>query len=568
MKYRILCSAVALAAALGAYGCTVKSAETPAAAEVLAAESQTTDYSYDESECVKITLSGNSASADGAGVLIDGSSVTITDAGAYIVSGELYDGQIIVDAEKTDIVRIILNNAVIKNSASAAINSIQAKETIITLAENSENSLSDADEYVYADLSLDEPDAALFSKDNLTINGAGALTVAGNYKHGICTKDDLVVTGGQITVTAENDALKGRDSVWITGGSFDITSRQDGIKANNDEDSSKGHVTIDGGEFNINAADDGIHAETALVINGGDINIPTSYEGIEGATVTVAGGSINITSSDDGINAAGGTDAAGGSMQAGDSFGALSEYYIKFTGGSVTINAEGDGIDANGNIYMEGGVVIVNGSVSGGNGALDYDGSFQISGGALIAAGSSAMARNASDSSTQPSVMFSYSETQAAGTLAALTDAGGGLIAAYAPSKEYSSIVISAPYLHQGEAYSLYSGGEAEGSGENGLFMQTGYTEGEKLCDISLSGIISSFMNDGSEAAGMGTMRGGGMRGGGMPAGERPTGERRQRTDGEGLESVTPPTPSEREAAPERPVGGNPPTPPEAGTPE
>ena len=50
-------------------------------------------------------------------------------------------------------------------------------------------------------------DGVIFSKADLTINGSGTLEIIGNYKHGVVSKDDLVITGGEISVTAIKGGL-------------------------------------------------------------------------------------------------------------------------------------------------------------------------------------------------------------------------------------------------------------------------------------------------------------------------------------------------------------------------
>lgn len=113
----------------------------------------------------------------------------------------------------------------------------------------------------------DEPDAAVFCKDDLTINGGGTLIVNGRYRNGIASKDNLVVTGGDIRITAAHDALRGRDSLAVSSGTFTIDAGADGVKSNNDEDTEKGWISLDGGVFAITAGNDGIQAETVLQIN-------------------------------------------------------------------------------------------------------------------------------------------------------------------------------------------------------------------------------------------------------------------------------------------------------------
>ncbi len=190
---------------------------------------------------------------------------------------------------------------------------LQSGKIVLILAEGTENSVTDGAQYVFSTADEDEPDGAVFSKDDLTINGTGTLTVKGNYSNGIRTKDHLKVMDGTLDIRAERDGLKGKDSVTVKDGQIRITSGEDGIKANNDSDPEKGYVVIEGGSIQIQAGDDGIHAETWLTIYDGDIEVQESYEGLEGLKVDILGGNIKVKSTDDGINGAGG--ASGGENQ-------------------------------------------------------------------------------------------------------------------------------------------------------------------------------------------------------------------------------------------------------------
>lgn len=212
LKHR-LCLLV-LCIALLASGCTQTSEETTSSTEVSEPVQSVSDSnnpnqlheysdyeldaSYDENNCAVITLSGSGASSNGTGVSVSGSVVTITKEGSYLISGTLDDGQIVVDADKTDSVQLILDGASISCSNSSAILVRQADKVKVTLASGSQNSLSDAETYLSGD--EDNPDAALFSKDDLIINGDGQLNITGNYKHGIAGNDDLVITGGTFEI--------------------------------------------------------------------------------------------------------------------------------------------------------------------------------------------------------------------------------------------------------------------------------------------------------------------------------------------------------------------------------
>lgn len=231
------------------------------------------DASWNEKSAVKITLNGDSVTADDKNVEVDGSKVTITGAGTYVLSGTISDGQIVVDSDDKDSVRLVLNGAEITCSNSSAI-WVKAGDTIITLADGTENTLTDGAEYT-TDSEDDEPKAAVYAKDDLTFNGSGSLTVNVNYKNGIQCKDALKFVSGTYTITAANNGLVGKDSVSIKDGTYTITSGGDGIKSTNTDETDKGYVIIDGGTFTITAEGDGIQAETLLRVNDGDFTITT-----------------------------------------------------------------------------------------------------------------------------------------------------------------------------------------------------------------------------------------------------------------------------------------------------
>lgn len=221
-----------------------------------------------------ITLNGGSASVQGKGAAVQGTVITISDAGTYRITGTLDDGQIVIDAGKDDAVTLVLDNADISCSDSAGIYAKQAGITTLLLQDGTQNSVSDAAQYAYPD-GGDEPDAAIFAKDDLTIAGSGTLTVTGSFNNAIGSKDNLLIESGTLIVTAANDGLRGRDSVTITDGNFTIDAQGDGIKSNNDEDAEKGWITLSGGVYQITAGNDGIQAETDMTITGGTYTIVT-----------------------------------------------------------------------------------------------------------------------------------------------------------------------------------------------------------------------------------------------------------------------------------------------------
>lgn len=224
---------------------------------------------------VKASESGNEA--DGAdhnpGVDVSKGRAVITQAGTYVLSGTLKDGQIVIDADKEELVRLVLNSAELNCSSSAPIYS-KGGNVVIILAEGTENVVTDGTEYIYEE-GEDEPEAAIFAKDDLTFNGTGTLSVTGNYKHGIQCKDDLKFITGTYEVKAAEDGIVGKDSITVRNGNFTIDSEDDGMKATNIEEPDKGYVLIEDGSFQITAGGDGIQAETLLRVNDGNMEITT-----------------------------------------------------------------------------------------------------------------------------------------------------------------------------------------------------------------------------------------------------------------------------------------------------
>lgn len=253
------------------------------------------DASFDESSATKITLSGDSASVSGSGAAAEGSTVTISTAGTYIVSGNLNDGSIAVTTSENDKVQIVLNSVKIVSSSGSAIDIQSADKCFITLAEGTQNSLSDGSAFASEDAN-----ACIYATCDLTINGSGSLDVSGNYRHGVFSKDDLVVYGGSINVSAVEDGLNGKDSVKIGAGDISIDSGADGVKSSKSTSPEKGFVYVSGGSLSIDAEDDGVQAKTYLCIAGGAIEIDAAddalHSDLEGA---LNGGSTSVRSGDD-----------------------------------------------------------------------------------------------------------------------------------------------------------------------------------------------------------------------------------------------------------------------------
>ena len=260
------------------------------------------EVGYDESECIKISLKGTSGFCDSDTVNITDGTITITEEGTYILSGTMTEGMIIVDAEDTDKIQLVLDNANITCATSAAIYVKNADKVFITTSADSENTLTNGGEYEAID--DNNIDGVIFSKADLTLNGQGTLNIKANAGHGIVSKDDLVLTSGTYQINAEKHGLQGKDCLSIADGTYTIECGEDGLHTG-------GNLDIVNGTFQIKSGDDGMHADAALTIYNGKIDITESYEGIEGKTIDIIDGDISVVSSDDGLNATvGSTDAA------------------------------------------------------------------------------------------------------------------------------------------------------------------------------------------------------------------------------------------------------------------
>jgi len=202
------------------------------------------DVASVSSSAVPILLNGDSIDGADENVTMEGSTATITGAGAYSLSGKLTDGQIIVDTTDEETVALILDGVEINSSTSSAINVINAQNVAIVLADGSVNTLSDGSSYVLAAADENEPNAAVFTKSDLMISGSGSLTAQGNYEDGIVSKDGLVISGGTIQVQAVDDG----------NGYIYVDANGDGIDVNGGVEMTNGTVVVNGPVENMNGA--------------------------------------------------------------------------------------------------------------------------------------------------------------------------------------------------------------------------------------------------------------------------------------------------------------------------
>lgn len=380
--------------------------------------------SWDAASATTIALadSGSTVSGPGtSGVKVTGSTVTIKAGGTYLLSGNLSDGQLVVDADGAT-VRVILNNASINNNDNPAVNIENVEDLILVLAKDSKNSISDGG--TYANTSADAPSAALFASDDLTITGSGSLQVSGSYKDAISTKNGLVITGNPtILAKAADDGIRGKDYVVVESGTLRVEAGGDGLKSSEDNDQTKGFVSLGRAAVEVTSGDDGIQATTDITVEGtellitagggatngvaenpggpgsattsssaqsdspkgmvagvamsvdsGTLRVDAADEGLQAAAININGGVVNVLSGDDGVNASSSSYLIEGYENA-DSEADDGSIYSQ-AGGTVTINSRfGDGLDSNGSAHVTGGLTVIEGVPADAENTVDVNGS-------------------------------------------------------------------------------------------------------------------------------------------------------------------------------------------------
>jgi len=439
----------------------------------------------DTSSATTITLSGSSASASGSAssnVKVDGGTVTISGGGTYVISGELSNGRIVVNAPKAD-VRLVLKGASITSSDGPAIDIQDAGNAIVVLAKDSKNTLTDGQNYA----SGQEATAALFSSDTLTVTGTGQLDVTGSYKDGISSKNGLIITGNAtIKVKAADDGLRGKDYLVVESGTLTVEAGGDALKSSEGDDETKGFISLGKASVTLTSTDDAISAttdvtvkDTTLTITAGGgqanatveeqappgqestadsstpspkgINAGVSYtqdsgkvtvnaadEGLQAAFINVAGGELSIAAGDDGINASNGDHVIEGHENADSESDDGS--VLTISGGEVEVSyASSDGIDSNGSAYVKGGIVVVSGQAGAMDGSVDANGESQLVG-------------------------VTGSPSVSAGDTLNVTDASGSKVASL--KVDFTAEAITVLGLTEGQQYTVAtsSGGSATGT--------------------------------------------------------------------------------------------------------
>ena len=389
------------------------------------------DYEWNSADVINITLNGDSITVTPAGAAtIVGSKVTITSAANYRITGSLTNGQVMVDTDDEETVRLILDGVNIICFTSSPVYVENAKKVIIALQAGTENYLADGDSYVL-EADTDEPNAAIFSRSDLTIFGDGSLNVDGNYNDGITSKDGLIIKNGTITVTSVDDGIRGKDYLVVKGGAVTLDVGGDGLKSDNDADGTMGYISVEAGVINVVCGGDAISAETDVIIASGDFTLTSgggssgvttaSAKGIKGLVsviiysgtfaidaaddavhsnraVIINGGSFAILTGDDALHADDSLEINGGTIDITTCFEGLESQVITINNGHIEVNSSDDGINVAGGdtgddpmappdknqwLHINGGYVVISAVADG----IDSNGYMDMSGGTVIVNG-------------------------------------------------------------------------------------------------------------------------------------------------------------------------------------
>lgn len=333
------------------------------------------DAGYDENISTLITFSESGIEVTGEGAQVESHRVIVTQEGTYILSGTIQDGQVLVNAPETAEIQLVFKGLSIHNEDHSAVYIREADKVIITLASDSENSLTDGQEYIQID--DNNVDGVIFSKADLTINGSGILNIVASYKHGIVSENDLVITGGKFNITAEGQGLAGKNCVKIKDGKFNLITNGDAVRSDNGEDSTRGFIYVDGGVFKIKTQGDAFQAETLLQVDAGTFNLKTG-----GGSANASTDALGRVNSDWGKWGApkGRADSTAEENTTKSAKALKAGQELILNEGSFTIDSSDDALHSNGTLVINGGTY----GISSGDDGLHADSDLVIAGGILV----------------------------------------------------------------------------------------------------------------------------------------------------------------------------------------
>ena len=495
----------------------------PALAQSGAQESQSVtsfqaQTSYDESQASQITLADQTATVTGQGASFSDQTLTITQAGTYVLTGSGKNIKLVVEAADTDQVHLVFQNLTLEGEGTLLqIN--KAQEVVISLAEGSQNALTESQAN-----DDEEVKATIHSQVPLTLNGTGNLTLTALTKNALEVEDDLKVLGGTYTVKAANHGFKTEGALAIEAATLTIEAGKDGLHAEHDETTERANISLNPTQLSIAATEDGVDAGNELTIKGGTITVSQSEEGLEARVIRQLGGDVTIKSSDDGVNASAGsssktsdtsatsktTDASATSNTADTSSSASQATATPAAtsqadqankdknatlpsppagqappqGGQPPQNGQGPGgmppggqeeSDPSLQIILEGGTLTIDAEGDG----IDSNGTVSISGGSLVVNGSVQGGNGPLDAAGDITITggtvwalgtsdmlqgFAQGSTQAsitaniagtAGQTLIILDANGKEVARQTASKDFQAVIMSSADLVDGQTYTI-----------------------------------------------------------------------------------------------------------------
>ena len=474
--------------------------------------------SHDESQASQITLADQTATVTGQGASFSDQTLTITQAGTYVLTGIGKNIKLVVEAADTDQVHLVFQNLTLEGEGTLLqIN--KAQEVVISLAEGSQNALTESQAN-----DDEEVKATIHSQVPLTLNGTGNLTLTALTKNALEVEDDLKVLGGTYTVKAANHGFKAEGALAIEAATLTIEAGKDGLHAEHDETTERANISLNPTQLSIAATEDGVDAGNELTIKGGTITVSQSEEGLEARVIRQLGGDVTIKSSDDGVNASAGssgkttdtsatsktTDASATSNTADTSSSASQATATPAAtsqadqankdknatlpsppagqappqGGQPPQNGQGPGgmppggqeeSDPSLQIILEGGTLTIDAEGDG----IDSNGTVSISGGSLVVNGSVQGGNGPLDAAGDITITggrvwalgtsdmlqgFAQGSTQAsitaniagtAGQTLIILDANGKEVARQTASKDFQAVIMSSADLVDGQTYTI-----------------------------------------------------------------------------------------------------------------
>lgn len=297
-------------------------------------------------------LNGVSVSKEGAHVVVtntnESTEYTTTLSGSTTNGSFLYNGTF-----KTT---LVLNGVNITNPTGGAVDIQCGKRITMELKKGTDNVLVDG--------SNGQQKAALYCKGHLEIDKSGNLTVTGNAKHAVSTKEYLQIKNGvgKITILgAESDGIHAGQYFQMNGGEIVVEGvKGDAVQAEAtgaEGEELDGQVIIKGGKITATVTADGcdaMKADSLITINA-EKSFPELNLTVKGA----AGKGISTN---------------------GDILVSAGVITINNSGNGLTENNEGKTakcIGADGNITLLGGEFHLTASGSGGKG-IKADGMFVV----------------------------------------------------------------------------------------------------------------------------------------------------------------------------------------------